>query len=276
MRQVHRWVLGRVAGSSFKGALQTLYINPVDCLLPAFSRAPGGVLTYLLGGGRSSIFTFRPIALGRRGRASRSMPPARKKRAAPTPAAPSPEEPEPDGPPSKRVGRRVPAAAAAPPPPPVPLLSPLKYVSVVNELLNMEAAAPFAEPLDYAAIGCHDYPKVVKHPMDLGTIKSKLGDGSYQRGEDVLKDVRRLGQLHARCTAYHMRTVCAPHAHRMRTACTHQVRRVFDNCYLYNGAVTTGHWVSLKANEARSRRDLAAISRLPRRAARPQTTAPPA
>ena len=138
------------------------------------------------------------------------MPPARKKRAAPTPAAPSPEEPEPDGPPSKRVGRRVPAAAAAPPPPPVPLLSVEQYVSVVNELLNMDAAAPFAEPLDYAAIGCHDYPKVVKHPMDLGTIKSKLGDGSYQRGEDVLKDVRRLGQLHARCTAHRMRTVCAP------------------------------------------------------------------
>ena len=29
-----RWVLGRVAGSSFKGALQTLYINPVGCGLP--------------------------------------------------------------------------------------------------------------------------------------------------------------------------------------------------------------------------------------------------
>ena len=150
-------------------------------------------------------------------RASRTMPPARKKRAAPTPAAPSPEEPEPDGPPSKRVGRRVPAAAAAPPPPPVPLLSVEQYVSVVNELLNMDAAAPFTEPLDYAAIGCHDYPKVVKHPMDLGTIKSKLGDGSYQRGEDVLKDVRRLGQLHARCTAHRMRTACA----RMRTAMPH-------------------------------------------------------
>ena len=203
------------------------------------------------------------------------MPPARKKRAAPTPAAPSPEEPEPDGPPSKRVGRRVPAAAAAPPPPPVPLLSVEQYVSVVNKLLNMEAAAPFAEPLDYAAIGCHDYPKVVKHPMDLGTIKSKLGDSSYQRGEDVLKDVRRLGQLHARCTAHRMRTACAPYAHR-DAACTHQVRRVFDNCYLYNGAVTTGHWVSLQANQARPRRDLAAISPLPRRAARRQATAPPA
>ena len=48
-----------------------------------------------------------------------------------------------------------------------------------------------------------------------------------------------------------------PYAHR-DAACTHQVRRVFDNCYLYNGAVTTGHWVSLQANQARSRRDLAA------------------
>jgi hypothetical protein len=31
---------------------------------------------------------------------------------------------------------------------------------------------------------------------------------------------------------------------------THQVRRVFDNCYLYNGK---GHAVTLQADEARSR-----------------------
>jgi bromodomain-containing factor 1 len=121
------------------------------------------------------------------------MPTARKKRAAPEATVASPSlEPEPEGPPSKRL--RGPAAATATAErPPVPLLSVQQYVSVVNELLKMEAAAPFVEPLDYVAYGLPDYPKIVKHPMDLGTIQSKLGFGSYQRGEDVLKDVRRLG-----------------------------------------------------------------------------------
>ena len=110
--------------------------------------------------------------------------------------------------------------------------------------------------------------------MDLGTIKSKLGHGSYQRR----KTCSRTCAASDSCTHAALR----PHAHRMRTVCAPrcrmhaQVRRVFDNCYLYNGAVTTGHWVSLQANQARSRRDLAAISPLPRRAARRQATAPPA
>ena len=139
--------------------------------------------------------------------------PTRKKRAAPEPGPEPSLEPEPEGPPSKRL--RGPAAATATP---VPLLSVQQYVSVVNKLLKMEAAAPFVEPLDYVAWNLPDYPKIVKHPMDLGTIKSKIDSGSYQRGEDVLKDVRRLGKLHAYRIAHRMRTACASHAHRMRTA----------------------------------------------------------
>ena len=150
---------------------------------------------------------------------TRAMPPARKKRAAPEPSLEPSSKPEPEGPPSKRL--RGPAAATATTiRPPVPLLSVQQYVSVVNELLEMEAAAPFGEPLDYVLYNLPDYPKVVKHPMDLGTIQSKLSFGSYKHGEDVLKDVRRrLGRLHAYRIAHRTRTACAPHAHSMRTAC---------------------------------------------------------
>ena len=140
--------------------------------------------------------------------------PTRKKRAAPDPGPEPSLEPEFEGPPSKRL--RGPAAATATAiRPPVPLLSVQQYVSVVNKLLKMEAAAPFVEPLDYVGWNLPDYPKIVKHPMDLGTIKSKIDSGSYQRGEDVLKDVRRLGNLHAYRIAHRMRTACAPH----HTAC---------------------------------------------------------
>ena len=148
-----------------------------------------------------------------------AMPASRTKR---QPAA-SPEASE--GPPSKRL--RGPAAATPARPVggcPVPVLAVRQYISIVDSLLKMEAAELFLEPVDYVTLGLKDYPKIVKHPMDLGTIKRKLGFGSYQRGEDVLKDVRRLRQLHAcrmhtSCTphAHLMCITCAPHAHTART-----------------------------------------------------------
>ena len=39
--------------------------------------------------------------------------------------------------------------------------------------------------VDYKALQLHDYPKVVKKPMDLGTIQEKLLKGQY----DTLREV---------------------------------------------------------------------------------------
>ena len=39
--------------------------------------------------------------------------------------------------------------------------------------------------VDYKALQLHDYPKVVKKPMDLGTIQEKLLNGQY----DTLREV---------------------------------------------------------------------------------------
>ena len=43
-------------------------------------------------------------------------------------------------------------------------------------------------PVDHKALQLHDYPKVVKKPMDLGTIQEKLLNGQY----DTLREVRIL------------------------------------------------------------------------------------
>lgn len=40
------------------------------------------------------------------------------------------------------------------------------------------------------AYGLLDYPTLVKNPMDLGTVKSKLNDGQYLYVEDMIDDIQ--------------------------------------------------------------------------------------
>ena len=52
------------------------------------------------------------------------------------------------------------------------------------------ARAFFAKPVDAVALGIPDYPSVVKRPMDLGTVRSKLDAGAYASPEAFAADVR--------------------------------------------------------------------------------------
>ena len=45
---------------------------------------------------------------------------------------------------------------------------------LVREMLSQKHTAyawPFYKPVDAAALGLHDYHDIIKHPMDLSTIK---------------------------------------------------------------------------------------------------------
>jgi hypothetical protein len=44
-----------------------------------------------------------------------------------------------------------------------------------------------SEPVDPIALGIPDYFDVIKNPMDLGTILSRLGRGFYADTSDVLR-----------------------------------------------------------------------------------------
>jgi len=48
----------------------------------------------------------------------------------------------------------------------------------------------FNEPVDYKAFGLVDYLTVVKHPMDLGTVKKTLYSNSYLSHEHAADDIR--------------------------------------------------------------------------------------
>ncbi|XP_006276484.1 bromodomain-containing protein 2 isoform X4 [Alligator mississippiensis] len=67
----------------------------------------------------------------------------------------------------------------------------LKYCNgILKELLSKKHAAyawPFYKPVDASALGLHDYHEIIKHPMDLSTIKDVF-EFSYAKMPDEPQD----------------------------------------------------------------------------------------
>lgn len=69
----------------------------------------------------------------------------------------------------------------------------------------------FANPLTgkvhtfiyFIGLELYDYPEVVKHPMDLGTINQKLRDKKYKTVESVLNDIQLIWD---NCKLYNSKT----------------------------------------------------------------------
>lgn len=70
----------------------------------------------------------------------------------------------------------------------------LRFCSqVIKELMSKKHLAinfPFLQPVDPVALGVPNYSEIVKEPMDLGTVQSKLANNQYENGEEFEKDVR--------------------------------------------------------------------------------------
>uniref|UniRef100_K3WQ51 Bromo domain-containing protein n=1 Tax=Globisporangium ultimum (strain ATCC 200006 / CBS 805.95 / DAOM BR144) TaxID=431595 RepID=K3WQ51_GLOUD len=60
-------------------------------------------------------------------------------------------------------------------------VEPLVGCEVVRQTLYMQTvSAPFNTPVDTSLKGLEDYTQIIKQPMDLGTIKTKLDSGGYE------------------------------------------------------------------------------------------------
>ncbi|KAF7982061.1 hypothetical protein HWV62_30348 [Athelia sp. TMB] len=70
----------------------------------------------------------------------------------------------------------------------------LKFCSKVLHDLNRKAhwaiANPFYEPVDYVALNLPSYPKIVKKPMDLSTMRKKLDANMYSNGYAFWEDFK--------------------------------------------------------------------------------------
>ena len=61
--------------------------------------------------------------------------------------------------------------------------------SAVTLLENLSAdpnAVDFLEPVPWKELELFDYPQIVKNPMDLGTVKSKLLSGEFETCDEFL------------------------------------------------------------------------------------------
>jgi len=70
----------------------------------------------------------------------------------------------------------------------LPLLTEIK--SILKELKHQDSNKWFTQPVDAEALGLRDYHSVVKTPMDLGTIQSKLDAKEYSTIEQCFADMR--------------------------------------------------------------------------------------
>ena len=63
-----------------------------------------------------------------------------------------------------------------------------KLEEILDKMISDKNAFDFKEPVDYDTLGLYDYPKVIKHPMDLGTLKKNLLNGDYKIFQEFIDD----------------------------------------------------------------------------------------
>jgi hypothetical protein len=64
-----------------------------------------------------------------------------------------------------------------------------KAQSLLKHLCEQPESSPFLNPFDFRSLGLHDYPYIIKLPMDLSMISFKLKQKIYQSLDDFLSDI---------------------------------------------------------------------------------------
>ncbi|KAM6548814.1 hypothetical protein CsatB_020490 [Cannabis sativa] len=62
--------------------------------------------------------------------------------------------------------------------------------SLLDKLMKHKHGWVFNDPVDAAGLGLHDYHTIIKQPMDLGTIKTRLNKNWYKSPKEFAEDVR--------------------------------------------------------------------------------------
>lgn len=64
-----------------------------------------------------------------------------------------------------------------------------KALNLVKHLSQQSESIHFLHPVDYKTLGLHDYPHIIKTPMDLSTVKAKIKQSLHTSFDDFLGDM---------------------------------------------------------------------------------------
>lgn len=65
-----------------------------------------------------------------------------------------------------------------------------KCDQLVKSLMKRSQGVHFSRPVEWKKQNLFDYPKLIKEPMDLGTVSERVAKPHYQRLEQFVNDVR--------------------------------------------------------------------------------------
>ncbi|XP_015434365.1 PREDICTED: bromodomain-containing protein 2-like isoform X2 [Dufourea novaeangliae] len=107
-----------------------------------------------------------------------------------TPAVPAKEPPPRDEPPVEPVNGVVQPPVVPPPNRPGRVTNQLQFLQkgVLKPVWKHQFAWPFQQPVDAKKLNLPDYHKLIKQPMDLGTIKKRLENTYYWSGKECIQD----------------------------------------------------------------------------------------
>jgi hypothetical protein len=77
-----------------------------------------------------------------------------------------------------------------------------KKLQKIFEIIQKDQKAEeFLKPVDYIGLNLLDYPKIISHPMDLGTVRINLENGEYETFQDLMSD---LNLIWRNCRTYNI------------------------------------------------------------------------
>ncbi|KAK2574996.1 hypothetical protein KPH14_008751 [Odynerus spinipes] len=111
-------------------------------------------------------------------------------KASATPATPGKEPPPREEPTVEPVNGVVQPPVVPPPNRPGRVTNQLQFLQkgVLKPVWKHQFAWPFQQPVDAKKLNLPDYHKIIKQPMDLGTIKKRLENTYYWSGKECIQD----------------------------------------------------------------------------------------
>lgn len=76
-----------------------------------------------------------------------------------------------------------------------------KLQFILTDLIERPESEIFRDPVDFETLGLTDYPKIVKKPMDLGSIKTCLDNLTFKTVRQCLDDIQLVWD---NCKLYNM------------------------------------------------------------------------